>query len=317
MAGLVRTRTKRVIYPLDDKVKARLVGRESYSSSGSEHYSADDVSPCLSELVHSFLEEEEEEDSSSSESPLPRHDDDGDYDSDRLDSVSVRAGAVECVLRSSAANADPYAKVLVVDVAEAVEAFSSCMMRSDKSAMQRNVTSFLRGKGHNAAICKTKWSSAGGITAGHYEFIDVIANSSATWRKQSTSSNRYFVDVDFAAEFEIARPSSQYSQLSQSLPRHFVGCSDDLKRIVRVMCDVAKKSLRSRELSVPPWRKNRYMQNKWFGPYKRTVNSSPENLLTRASPLFPQGSGPKCRWIGFDDVVSDTSVVTGRVYIRT
>ncbi|XP_062022616.1 uncharacterized protein LOC133738942 [Rosa rugosa] len=310
MACLVRTRTKRVTYPLDDKVKARLVGRESYVSSGSEH-SGDDVSPCLSELVHSFLEEEEE--SSSSSSSEPRSPDNRDYDSDRVDSVSDRSAAVECILRYSA-NADAYAKVLLADVAEAVEAFS-CLI-SDKSALQRSVMSFLRGKGHNAAICKTKWSSAGSITAGHYEFIDVVAaNSSATWRQQQSS--RYFVDVDFAAEFEIARPSGQYSRLTQSLPRHFVGGSDDLKKIVRVMCDAAKKSLRSRELSVPPWRKNRYMQNKWFGPYKRTVNPLPENPLTRTSPLFPQVSGAKCRWVGFDDVVSETSAVTGRVFIRT
>ncbi|KAL6210996.1 hypothetical protein ACLB2K_016225 [Fragaria x ananassa] len=304
MAGLVRTRTKRVTYPLDDRVKARLVGRESYFSSGSDHSAADDdFSPCLSELVYSFLEEEE---SSSLESRSPHNDED--YDSDRVDSVSDRSGAVECILRSSAANADSYAKVLLADVAEAVEAFA-CL-----SARQRSVTSFLRGKGHNAAICKTKWSSAGGITAGHYEFIDVVANPSATWQHQI---KRYFVDVDFAAEFEIARPSSQYMRLTQTLLRHFVGSSDELKKIVRVMCDAAKKSLRSRELSVPPWRKNRYMQNKWFGPYKRTVNPLPENPLTRTSPLFPQGSGAKCRWVGFDDVVSETNVVTGGVYIRT
>ncbi|KAL6209008.1 hypothetical protein ACLB2K_019951 [Fragaria x ananassa] len=305
MAGLVRTRTKRVTYPLDDRVKARLVGRESYFSSGSDHSAAaDDVSPCLSGLVYSFLEEEE---SSSSESCSPHNDED--YDSDRVDSVSDRSGAVECILRSSAANADSYAKVLLADVAEAF----ACL-RSDKSALQRSIMSFLRGKGHNAAICKTKWSSAGGIIAGHHEYIDVVANRSATWQQQS---KRYFVDVDFAAEFEIARPSSQYTRLTQTLPPHFVGSSDELKKIVRVMCDAAKKSLRSRELSVPPWRKNRYMQNKWFGPYKRTVNPLPENPLTRTSPLFPQGSGAKCRWVGFDDVVSETNVVTGRVYIRT
>ncbi|KAL6217798.1 hypothetical protein ACLB2K_011015 [Fragaria x ananassa] len=303
MAGLVRTRTKRVTYPLDDRVKARLVGRESYFSSGSDHSAADDdVSPCLSELVYSFLEEEE---SSSSESRSPHNDDD--YDSDLVDSVSDRSsGAVECILRSSASTADSYAKVLLADVAEAVEAFA-CLRSDKQSALQRSVMSFLRGKGHNAAICKTKWSSAG-----HYEFIDVVANPSATWQHQS---KRYF--VDFAAEFEIARPSSQYTRLTQTLPRHFVGGSDELKKIVQVMCDAAKKSLRSRELSVPPWRKNRYMQNKWFGPYKRTVNRLPENPLTRTSPLFPQGSGAKCRWVGFDDVVSETNVVTGRVYIRT
>jgi hypothetical protein len=54
-------RSKRVTDPLDDKAKARLVGRQlSYVSSGSEHSADDDDDlPCLSELVHGFLENDD------------------------------------------------------------------------------------------------------------------------------------------------------------------------------------------------------------------------------------------------------------------
>ncbi|KAH1033526.1 hypothetical protein J1N35_045700 [Gossypium stocksii] len=54
-------RIKRVTDPLDNRVKARLIGI-SYYSSESKHSAAvvveDDDSPCLSELVHSFLEDD-------------------------------------------------------------------------------------------------------------------------------------------------------------------------------------------------------------------------------------------------------------------
>ncbi|CAN6676340.1 unnamed protein product [Malus baccata var. baccata] len=54
MTGFVRTRSKRVTYPLDDRVKDRLVrgysSGPSDASKGSEH-SGDYDSPCLSKLI--------------------------------------------------------------------------------------------------------------------------------------------------------------------------------------------------------------------------------------------------------------------------
>ncbi|KAM1265575.1 hypothetical protein ACFX2J_035244 [Malus domestica] len=310
MAGFVRTRSKRVTYPLDDRVKARLVGGYSSGlsdvSSGSEH-SGDYNSPCLSELVHRFLQDDE-----SSTAGFP----DNESDSDRVDSASD-ADAIDSVLRSVAVsgNADSYLKLLRSHVSQAEEAFACLRSNgggSSKSALRRSVMSFLRGLGHNAAICKTKWTSSGNITSGSYEFIDVVPVQSGSSMWQS----RYFVDLDFAAQFEIARPSSQYSRLLQLLPRNFVGSSEDLKRIVRVTCDAAKRSLKSTDLSVPPWRKNRYVQNKWFGPYKRTVNPLTERTFSTDSAIFAPVSGAKCRCVGFDDAVSD-STVNGRLYVRT
>ncbi|KAM1122226.1 hypothetical protein ACFX13_003858 [Malus domestica] len=310
MAGFVRTRSKRVTFPLDDRVKDRLVGGNSSglsdASKGSEH-SGDYDSPCLSELVHDFLHQDE-----SSAAGFP----DNESDSERVESGS-NTDAIDSVLRSVAVsgNADSYLKLLRSHVSQAAEAFACLRSNgggSSESTLRRSVMSFLRGLGHNAAICKTKWTSSGNITAGSYEFIDVVPvpSDSSTWQ------SRYFMDLDFAAEFEIARPSSQYSRLLQHLPRDFVGSSEDLKRIVRVTSDAAKRSLRSTDLSVPPWRKNRYMQNKWFGPYKRTVNPMKEKAFSRDSAIFAPVSAAKCRWVGFDDAVSG-STINGRLYVRT
>ncbi|CAN6579161.1 unnamed protein product [Malus baccata var. baccata] len=58
MTGFVRTRSKRVTYPLDDRVKDRLVGGYSSgpsdASKGSDH-SGDYDSPCLSKLVRGWV----------------------------------------------------------------------------------------------------------------------------------------------------------------------------------------------------------------------------------------------------------------------
>ncbi|XP_068323470.1 uncharacterized protein [Pyrus communis] len=48
---------------------------------------------------------------------------------------------------------------------------------------------------------------------------------------------------------------------------------DELKKIVRLMCTAIKKSMKSVDMPMPPWRRNGYMQTKWFGSYKRTTNA--------------------------------------------
>ncbi|GMY33814.1 hypothetical protein FCV25MIE_29056 [Fagus crenata] len=280
---------KRVTDPFDDKAKARL-GVLSYVSSGSEHSAEEDHehSPSLSQLVHGFLEND-----SDTESQLANYD----SDSERVDSVHQLNDAVEveCVMvqgNNNNDNVDSYKKLLAAHVSEAIETMSC--VRSNRSVFLRNVMGFLRELGHNAAICKSRWeSSGGGLSAGNYEFIDVV---------QSLSNSRYFIDVDFAAQFEIARPTDQYSKLLHSLPSPFIGRAEELRKLVTIMCDVAKRSLRSRKLSVPPWRKNTYMENKWFGSYRRTTNPVPDQPVQPVR--FPVG-GVKCSFVGFNDAVSD------------
>ncbi|XVF32100.1 hypothetical protein REPUB_Repub17cG0053000 [Reevesia pubescens] len=288
-------RIKRVTDPLEDRVNARLVGA-SYVSSGSEHSAtaAEDDSPCLSELVHCFLEDDHD----------AAHKQTGySSDSDRLDSNLDTTDSIEIIFKSAALNnTDPYRNLLMAHVLKAMEILS--FFKTDKAIFRRKVMAYLREVGHNAAICKTKWSSSGGLTAGNYEFIDVVQSVSSTWQI------RYFIDLDFASEFEIVRPTSEYSRLLQYLPRVFVGKTEELKKIVKVMSDSSKRSLKSKELTLPPWRKNRYMQNKWFGPYRRTTNQIPAS----SSSLTPGSMRPvsvvQCRYVGFDDAVN------GRLFVR-
>lgn len=270
-------RMKRVTDPLDEKMKARIVG-----SSGSEHSAhADDddiASPSFSDLVFGDLE-------NTAGDETPENDSDSELDVSMCDSIDRIEIMPSPVFRSEF---DLFRNVIVSCATKGLEVFSC--FKSNKSMLQRNVMAYLRNFGYNAAVCKTKWEKSGGLAAGNYEFIDIT---------KSDSTTRYFVDLDFKAEFEIARPTIQYERLLQSLPNIFVGKSEELKQILRAMSDAARRSLKSRGLTFPPWRKHRFMQNKWFSSYRRTTNIIP----TASSPAWfspsKETNAAKCRTVGF------------------
>lgn len=277
--------------PLDDKVKARIVGRDrvepGYVSSGSEYsgHGVDDVtSPSFSELL--FGGED-------LEASPERYDSDSERDPSIYESSLRNVDLIKPILMD---NTDEFQNVLKSRVLKAVQMFSC--VKSDKSVIRRNVMAILRDRGYDAAICKTKWQSSGGLTAGNYEFIDVLSKDSST---------RYFIDLEFASEFEIARPTTSYERLSQYLPTVFVGKVEDLKQILRVMSDAAKRSLKSRGLHLPPWRKHRFMQNKWLGSYRRTTNIFPASFASPSE--VNQNSAVKCRAVGFVAAVNGGSML--------
>ncbi|KAL6992873.1 hypothetical protein U1Q18_010992 [Sarracenia purpurea var. burkii] len=82
-------------------------------------------------------------------------------------------------------------------------------------------------------------------------------------------------DRGFDAEFEIARATNGYASLLGEFPPIFVGKAEELKEVVRVMCRAVKGSMKSVDMHAPPWRRFSYMQTKWFGPYRRTINEVP------------------------------------------
>ena len=83
-------------------------------------------------------------------------------------------------------------------------------------------------------------------------------------------SDRVLVDIDFRAQFEIARPTAEYAALAEALPDLVVGSADKMRDIIWIMCDAAKRSLKARGLHLPPWRKKRYLEAKWLSSHKRT-----------------------------------------------
>ena len=95
---------------------------------------------------------------------------------------------------------------------------------------------------------------------GDYEYVDVMMKDMS----HGGEAARLIVDMDFRSQFELARPTSTYSDLLTSLPSIFVGTEEKLVSILSLLCSAAKQSLRESGLHMPPWRKANYMQSKWL-----------------------------------------------------
>ncbi|XP_020234261.1 uncharacterized protein LOC109814284 [Cajanus cajan] len=274
------TTKKRVTHPFDDEARARLVGADHRSPSSGDSDADNNLS--LSYLVHSFLEQHS---NSGEEEDSPIHDSDWDrVDSldDSPDSVSDSPSPSLAISRN--AIADPYMNTLIAHVSEALERFAFLRERN-AALLRQSVAAFLRERRHDAAVCDA--------SGGSHEFIDVVHSGEAT--------RRYFVDLDFRAQVEIARPTRRFAEALAAVPAVFVGRAEELKRSVSIVCDAARRCFKSRGLPVPPWRKNRFMQRKWFGPSRPTANPV---QVPRAL-----NNGVCCRFVGFDDVVLEGGVV--------
>jgi uncharacterized protein (TIGR01615 family) len=168
-----------------------------------------------------------------------------------------------------------------VAIAKGRASFNAPENAEQKNPSRRVVMNSLRFAGYNSAVCKSRWEKTIGHPAGYYEFIDVVLERS------NLKSERFFVDIDFRAQFEIARPTDEYNSMLLQLPNLFVGRADKLCGIIKIMCDAARISLKERGMCIPPWRKYRYVQAKWLGSYKRTTKPAASRSALGALPRFP------------------------------
>lgn len=185
---------------LDDAVRARLRGDAgSSASSGSEH----EASACLSGLVQAFLETEGAAAGENGAGPASKGGEG--YDSDDGDGPERAAAAAESVreLLDPPVEEDPFRVRLAAAVAAAMEAEPA--LRRYGAAFRRAVARRLRAAGYDAGVCKSRWEASGGITAGTYEYVDVVAPAA---RGQKS---RYIVDADFRAGLEVARATAEYA----------------------------------------------------------------------------------------------------------
>ncbi|XP_058741435.1 uncharacterized protein LOC131613811 [Vicia villosa] len=264
----------------DEEARARLIALDHRNQTV---YSDDNDPISLSALVHGFLEEH----TNNKENSVTNE-----FEADRVDSNndSLLLKRLNDVFSN---NADHYRIKLLEHVSEAIDLIAFSKERN-LSNFRKTVAAFLREKGHDAAVCVTTWNAYdGAITAGSYEFIDVVQTGFIT--------RRYFVDLEFRAQFEIVRPTQRFSEVLSSVPGVFVGGETELRRFITILCDAAKRCFMSRELSIPPWRKTRFMKNKWFASSRRTDNP------VHGKPVKVTAvNGVSCRLLGFDDVVMET-----------
>ncbi|KAK1258341.1 hypothetical protein QJS04_geneDACA009281 [Acorus gramineus] len=293
----VYVRTKRVTDPLDERVKAclrgedhhRLMSSSTTSSNGSDHA----ISASLSDLLfHGF-----DDDDDSSPPDQSRNVDSDDEASEIRLPVLPSPDVMLRDLLYDPSGSDHFRLRLVEVVEEAVEALSA--LRSNESDLRRAVMGVLREDGYNAGVCKTRWESSGNLTAGNYEFIDVVVGSNGGGDDRK---RRYIVDLEFAAEFKIARPTVEYGRVMEAMPRGVVVVeAEGLRRTVRAVAEAARRSMKERGLSLPPWRKARYAVAKWLGPYRRTTNAT----ASVASMAVTGGrNSVGCRSVGFEAVVA-------------
>ncbi|KAL4386400.1 hypothetical protein GQ457_09G002490 [Hibiscus cannabinus] len=138
-----------------------------------------------------------------------------------------------------------------------------------RNCLMREVSSRLQNAGFNSALCRTKWRSSPDIQSGEHRFLDVLENS----RKGEV---RVIIELNFRAEFEIARASEDYNRLVQRLPEVFVGKVERLNNVIKILCSAAKKCMKEKKMHMGPWRKQRYMQAKWLKSCER--NTSTQSL---------------------------------------
>ena len=111
------------------------------------------------------------------------------------------------------------------------------------------------------------------------------------------ASSRYIVEVNVAAEFEIARPSAEYQDLLSSLPPVLVARPEALKELAAAMCGAAAESIRGAGMHVPPWRRAVYVQAKWCGQFERVeaaAGSRPEAGAGAAARARRPGGRKNC-----------------------
>lgn len=218
---------------------------------------------CLDRMVLSFME-----DNTEMNKPLKSRCNcfNGNYDESSDDEIDLLFGDVTPVLPTPG-DASEIIKglVLCTNVTERnLLADTSKIMdrtrnfKCGKSETRKIVCDGLKLLGYDAAVCKSKWEKATSVPAGEHEYIDVV-----------TGGARLLVEVDFRSEFEIARSTKTYRTLLQSLPSIYVGTTDRLVKIVALVSEAVKQSMRKKGLHFPPWRKCEYMKSKWLSKHER------------------------------------------------
>nr|CAB3474986.1 unnamed protein product [Digitaria exilis] len=171
-----------------------------------------------------------------------------------------------------------------------------------RSSLKRRLMMRLRKDGYDASLCRSSWVATTEHPGGDYEYIDVAVAGDedggagpAASSSSSSSCSRLVVDIDFRAQFQLARPTPWYAHLWARLPAVFVGPRARLRKAVSLLCAAAQRSLRESGLHVPPWRRSGYMQAKWLPRDVPLPGGAQEVAMARWSVAMGKelGDGPR------------------------
>ncbi|XVF02011.1 hypothetical protein REPUB_Repub04eG0139200 [Reevesia pubescens] len=137
-----------------------------------------------------------------------------------------------------------------------------------RNCLQRELSIRLQNVGFNCYICKSKWKSSSEIPSGEHTYLEALDKSNP-----KKGEVRVVIELNFRAEFEMARANEDYNKLIARLPELLVGKAERLKALIKILCAAAKKCMKEKKMHLAPWRKHKYLQAKWLGTYKRTTSA--------------------------------------------
>ncbi|KAK6241699.1 Protein of unknown function PDDEXK-like - like 7 [Theobroma cacao] len=135
-----------------------------------------------------------------------------------------------------------------------------------RNCLQRELSICLQNVGFNCYICRSKWRSSTEIPSGEHTYLEVLDKSNP-----KKGEVRVVIELNFRAEFEMARANEDYNKLIARLPELLVGKAERLKALIKILCTAAKKCMKEKKMHLAPWRKHKYMQAKWLGTFERTT----------------------------------------------
>ncbi|GJX17221.1 reverse transcriptase domain-containing protein [Tanacetum coccineum] len=123
-------------------------------------------------------------------------------------------------------------------------------------------------------------------TPGEYEYIDAMIDE-----------ERLIIDIDFRSEFQIARSTKSYKAVLQTLPQIFVGKLDRLPKIINIVSDAAKQSLKKIQMPLPSWRRADYVKAKCLSPCTHIANTTVKTDKTvRVAPEVEKSKEAMKQW---------------------
>ncbi|XP_027063078.1 uncharacterized protein [Coffea arabica] len=154
-----------------------------------------------------------------------------------------------------------------------------------RKCMRKGVCDRLQKGGFSCTICKSKWKSSQEIPAGEHTYVEVVQDTGP-----KRSEVKVIIELNFKSEFMMARGCEEYNRLLERLPDVYVGKTERLKTLIKILCSASKKCMKENKMHMAPWRKHKYMQAKWLGkPEKQPTLILPE-LHMEIRPSRPKAS---------------------------
>lgn len=105
----------------------------------------------------------------------------------------------------------------------------------------------------------------------------------------------FLIELGLRDEFKMAKASDEYHTLTDQLPEIFIGKSDHLNAMVRVLCEAAKRSTAEMKMHLGPWRKRSFMQRKWSGSQEKPLSlNNASKILGPVTSAGEEHVGFKC-----------------------